>query len=83
MRGGAARARPTAASPLVAFLQAKITRAPAPANARAACSPMPVFAPVTTMVFPERSSPATTSSALVRDPKRGLPVTVAAVIIRL
>jgi hypothetical protein len=41
-----------------------MTRAPPLARALALSNPIPVFPPVTTAVFPDRSTPATMSAAV-------------------
>jgi hypothetical protein len=59
----------TTARPLASSRPHSTTRAPADANARADSLPSPLVAPVTAMVRPLRSRPATTSSVVVSTSK--------------
>src|SRR5437879_3353710 len=58
--------RSRAASPFAVLRQARITDAPLAANPRAASSPRPLLAPVTTMVLPERSGMSSTVQLMDR-----------------
>jgi hypothetical protein len=56
-------------SPVSVLRTARVTAAPAAANARAVSTPIPEDAPVTMARLPDRSTPAMTSAAVDEKPK--------------
>lgn len=64
--------RSTTLLPASTFLDVNTTSAPAPANARTVSTPIPALPPVTTATLPVRSTPRTTSCAVLLELNRDI-----------